>query len=198
MTNLEITFLIFAYLCGTIPFGFIICKLIGKKDIRKHGSKSIGATNVARILGKKWAGITVALDGLKGLIPILLAKTYFYDSGDLFFGLVGLLAILGHIFPVWLKLKGGKGISTTIFVLFAIDWKLGLCLCLVWVLFFLLTKVSAIGSLMGILSATLLSSFISSFETMSICTIICIIVVIRHKENIKRLLQKKELGFKKK
>jgi acyl phosphate:glycerol-3-phosphate acyltransferase len=144
----EFAFLMFAYLCGSIPFGLIITKLVGKTDVRKHGSGSIGATNVARVLGKTWAALTVLLDGLKGFIPVLLANSFFKrELGDLFIALTGIMAILGHIFPLWLKFKGGKGIATTIFVLLAVNWGLGLFLCLIWFNVFLLTRISAVASL---------------------------------------------------
>jgi acyl phosphate:glycerol-3-phosphate acyltransferase len=192
----EFAFLMFAYLCGSIPFGLIITKLVGKTDVRKHGSGSIGATNVARVLGKTWAALTVLLDGLKGFIPVLLANSFFKrELGDLFIALTGIMAILGHIFPLWLKFKGGKGIATTIFVLLAVNWGLGLFLCLIWFNVFLLTRISAVASLTAMFLTTLLALFYSSFEIAGMCLFLCIIIFIKHKENIKRILRKEELKF---
>jgi len=194
----EIVFLIFAYLCGSIPFGLIITRAIGRTDIRKHGSGNIGATNVARILGRKWAITTFFLDGFKGLIPVVLANIFFKrEFGDLFIVLTATLAVLGHIFPVWLKFKGGKGVSTTIFVLLAVNWALGLFFCLIWFNIFMLTRISALSALISIIATTLLASFFASFEILMMCLFLCVIIIIRHKDNIKRILNKKELKFKK-
>ena len=195
----EFAFLTFAYLCGSIPFGLIVTKIVGKTDIRKHGSGNIGATNVARVLGKKWAGITFILDGLKGLFPVILGNIFFkMQFGDSFIAFTAILAVLGHMFPLWLKFRGGKGVSTTIFVLFAVDWILALFLCLIWFNVFLLKRVSALSALISILATTILASFYSSFEIMLMCAFLCVMIFIRHKENIKRMLNKKELKFKKK
>lgn len=195
----HILFLIFAYLCGSIPFGLIITRKIGRTDIRKHGSGNIGATNVARILGKKWAVVTFLLDGFKGFFPVLLANIFFRSQlGDLFVVLTAILAVLGHIFPVWLYFKGGKGFSTTIFVLFAVDWRLALFLCLMWFNTFLLTRVSALSTLISIIATTLLAAIYSSFEIVLMCLFLCALIIARHKSNIKRMLGNKELGFNKK
>jgi len=192
----EIFFLIFAYLCGSIPFGLIITKIIGKTDIRKHGSGNIGATNVARILGKKWALITLILDGMKGFIPVMLANIFFKRYfGDLFIVLTAILSVFGHVFPVWLKFNGGKGFATTTFVMVAVDWRLGLFLSLMWFNTFMLTRISALSTLVAILTTTLLATFYSSFEIMIMCTFLSVIIIIRHISNIKRMLGKKELGF---
>jgi len=195
----NILFLLFAYLCGSIPFGLIITKNVGKTDIRLHGSGNIGATNVARVLGKKWAIITFLLDGLKGFIPTLLANIYFKeDLGNTFVALTAIFAVLGHIYPIWLKFKGGKGVSTTIFVLYAVDWRLALFMCLIWFNIFILTRTSALSALTAIIATTLLSAIYSSFEIMMMCTFLCILIIIRHKENIKRMMGKKELRFRRK
>lgn len=193
----EIFYLVIAYLCGSTPFGLLIAKKIKNVDIRKHGSGNIGATNVARVLGLNWAVVTFLLDGLKGFLPVILAKSLFQmEFGDPIVVLTGICAILGHIFPVWLRFKGGKGVSTTIFVLTAVDWRLGLFFCIVWLNIFLFTKISALSALGATLATTLLSSFYSTFAIMLMCVFLCVIITIRHKSNIQRILNKKELNFK--
>jgi glycerol-3-phosphate acyltransferase PlsY len=199
MTFGRFVFLVFAYLCGSIPFGLLIGRYFGRVDIRKHGSGNIGATNVARIMGKKWAFLTFILDGLKGFLPVILAKAIFGRfEGESVVVLSAVMAVLGHIFPVWLKLKGGKGVSTTIFVLFAVDWRLALFLCLMWGNTFLITRISALSALVAIMATTLLSLLFLSFEITAMCLFLCFIIVIRHIDNIKRILNKNELGFGKK
>jgi len=119
-------------------------------------------------------------------------------SGDLIPVLVGITCVLGHIFPIYLKFKGGKGVATTIAVLLALNWILGVCLVLTWYLAFKISKISAIGSLFSILVTTLVATFIASFEVMMMCAVLSFIIVVKHKENIKRILSGKENAFKKK
>ena len=110
--NLKLfLFEIFAYLCGSIPFGLIISKVFNKIDIREHGSHNIGSTNVARTLGKKWGAVVLLLDGFKAVLPLVLSKCIFNNS-QFVLALTACFAILGHIFPIWLKFKGGKGASS--------------------------------------------------------------------------------------
>ena len=122
MTTEIITVFIASYLSGSIPFGLILTKIFLNKDLRKIGSKNIGATNVLRTGNKIVAGLTLFLDISKGIIPILITKEYFTDL----IYLSSLAALLGHIFPVWLKFKGGKGVATYLGILFCINFLLGL------------------------------------------------------------------------
>ena len=121
-------FLVFlpSYLLGSIPFGLILTKIFLKKDLRKIGLKNIGATNVLRTGNKFIASLTLLLDIFKGIVPILITKFYFQDL----IYLSGLAAFLGHIFPVWLKFKGGKGVATYLGIIFALSFKLGFLFCL--------------------------------------------------------------------
>jgi glycerol-3-phosphate acyltransferase PlsY len=187
-----------AYLSGSIPFGLLIPKIFKKIDIRKFGSGNIGSTNVTRVMGKKWGAVVLLLDGLKGVIPILIAQRLFPFGGDLIPVLVGITAVLGHIFPIFLKFKGGKGVATTIAVLFTLDWVLGLCLIAVWYPVFKISKIVAVASLVAILTTTLIATFIASFEVMMMCAILTLIIIIKHKGNIQRILAGKENVFKKK
>jgi len=194
----EYTLLLCSYLLGSIPFGFIITKLVGKTDIRKHGSGNIGATNVGMLLGKKCGKIVFLLDGLKGIIPVLIAKIYFKEFGDLIIALAAILAVVGHILPVWLKFKGGKGVSTTILILLIIDWKLLICFLIVWLFLFYATGLVSLGAILGPIITTIFSYFTFSTEITLMCLVLSILITIRHKSNIYNILQKngKERNFR--
>jgi glycerol-3-phosphate acyltransferase PlsY len=193
-------FLIFTYFFASIPFGLLIGKIFYKKDIRLEGSKNIGATNVFRTCGKIAGILTFLLDGLKGAIPVLIAKSLFQN--DLYF-IVGIIAILGHIFPIYLNFKGGKGVATTILILFAIDVKFGLIGVSIWASFLLLFGFVSLASI-GMSVLLIPFSFcmndgklipLLNFE-ISILTLFTIlfasIIVLTHRQNIERLLQKNE------
>ena len=125
-----------SYLSGSVPFGLILTKIFLKKDLRKIGSKNIGATNVLRAGSKTIAVFTLILDISKGIIPILITKEYF---ADLIY-LSSLAAFLGHIFPVWLKFKGGKGVATYLGIVFVLSLELSIIFCIAWVLVSVITK----------------------------------------------------------
>ena len=131
-----------SYLTGSIPSGLILTKLFLNKDIREVGSKNIGATNVLRTGNKFIASLTLFLDIFKGVAPILITNYYFPNL----IYLSGLMAFLGHIFPVWLKFKGGKGIATYLGIVFALSLNLGFFFCLSWILIVLITKYSSFSS----------------------------------------------------
>ena len=154
-------YLILTYLISSIPFGVVVNKLFSNEDIRKKGSGNIGATNVARVMGKKFAILVLILDGLKGYIPVIFATSIFKDSSNLslLVIIIGLTAICGHIFPIYLKFKGGKGVATTIAILFAIDIKIGVIFILSWLLIFLLKRISSLSAL----GATFLMPFMAIY-----------------------------------
>lgn len=191
----SIIIFVIAYLLGSIPFGLLVGKFFKKTDIRQFGSGSIGATNVVRVIDRKCGAIVLFLDALKGILAVLIARFYFGLYGDLIPVTAGAIAVLGHMFPVWLKFKGGKGVATTIGVLFALDWRLAVVLLLVWGIIFKLSKISALAGLLSIMVATLLSTFISSFEVMTMCTVLCVLIVAKHKDNIARMIKGKENKF---
>ena len=144
--------LIISYLIGAIPCGLIIARLAGLGDLRKIGSGNIGATNALRTGNKRVAILTLILDVTKGIVPILLAKTY---GSNIY--LAGVLAVIGHIFPVWLKFKGGKGIATSFGVLAALNWKICIAALLVWLAIFKLYKYSSLSSIAAMLAASCMS-----------------------------------------
>ena len=183
-------FLIFflSYISGSIPFGLILAKIILNKDLRKIGSKNIGATNVLRTGNKFIAALTLILDISKGIAPILITNYYFPNL----IYLSGLMAFLGHIFPVWLKFKGGKGIATYLGIIFALSLKLGLFFCVSWILITFITKYSSLSSIVSTLIIFLISLFQNNFELNSFLFITFVIILYTHRQNIVRLKNKTE------
>ena len=183
-------FLVFllSYISGSIPFGLIVTKLFLNQDIRKVGSKNIGTTNVLRTGNKFIAGLTLFLDIFKGVAPILITSYYFPNL----IYLSGLMAFLGHIFPVWLKFKGGKGIATYLGIIFALSLKLGLIFCLSWVLIAFITKYSSLSSIVSSLVILLVSFLKSNLELNFFLFTTFVIILYTHRQNIVRLKNKTE------
>ncbi len=198
-----------AYLIGSIPFAFIIAKKQGIDDIRKHGSGNVGATNVLRTAGTKAGLIVFILDFLKGVIatylPLWLAVTPPHPLDTLAFRiLTGLIAVMGHIFPIWLKFKGGKGVATTLGVLIATLPLAGLSTIIIALLIILTTRYVSLGSILStwalpffviMIYGTSVSPFVRFF-----ITFIPLIIMITHRSNIKRLLKgtENQISFGKK
>ena len=183
-------FLVFllSYISGSIPFGLILSKFFLNKDIRKIGSKNIGATNVLRAGNKYIAALTLLLDIFKGVVPIVITNYYFPNL----IYLSGLMAFLGHIFPVWLKFKGGKGIATYLGIIFALSLKLGLFFCVSWILIAFITKYSSLSSIVSALIIFLISFLENNFELNSFLFITFVITLYTHRQNIVRLKNKNE------
>ena len=186
-TEVLIVFLS-SYVLGSIPFGLILTKIFINKDIRKIGSKNIGATNVLRTGSKSIAILTLLLDILKGCAAVLITEVYF---PNLIF-LSGLAAFLGHIFPVWLKFNGGKGVATYLGILLILSLKLGLIFCLSWVLIAFITKYSSLSSIISSLIIFIISFSEINFELNSYLFITFVIVLYTHRQNIIRLKNKTE------
>jgi glycerol-3-phosphate acyltransferase PlsY len=173
------------YISGSVPYGLVLGQLFGLGDIRKSGSGNIGATNVLRVGGKKLAIATLLLDALKGAIPVLVAKQFGMDYAML----AGLGAIVGHLFPVWLMFKGGKGVATSLGVTLALSWQLGLVLCLIWLLVALAGKYSSLAALVAVLCAPLAALLITgSLQIEMVMAVMAVMVTAKHHANIKRLL----------
>ena len=179
---------LFSYISGSIPSGLIVTKLFLNQDIRKVGSKNIGATNVLRTGNKFIAGLTLFLDIFKGVAPILITNYYFPNL----IYLSGLMAFLGHIFPVWLKFKGGKGVATYLGIIFALSLKLGLIFCLSWVLIAFITKYSSLSSIVSSLVILLISFLKSNLELNFFLFTTFVIILYTHRQNIVRLKNKTE------
>jgi glycerol-3-phosphate acyltransferase PlsY len=192
----NIASLILTYLFSAIPFGLLIGKIFYGKDIRKTGSENIGATNVMRTCGKIAGISTFLLDGLKGAIPILLYKQFFTNTSTSFEYLIGFIAILGHIFPIYLKFKGGKGVATTILVLFALNLKLGFLAAGIFGVFLILFGYVSLASIMMSLLLLPFSAFEFAFNenhNMLIFNLgFAFLLCLRHTDNIKRLLNGEE------
>ena len=139
---------IVCYLMGSIPFGFILTKLFLKKDIRKIGSGNIGATNALRTGNKIIGYSTLILDILKAVVPVIYVKIFYQDL----LYIASLCAFLGHVFPIWLKFKGGKGVATYVGILFTINFYLGIVFTISWCVTFFVSKFSSLSSLVGALS----------------------------------------------
>lgn len=185
----EIIAVLVGYFCGSIPFGLILAKAAGLGDVRTVGSGNIGATNVLRLGNKKIAALTLLLDALKGAVPVLIMNHF----GDAQAGiLAGLAAMLGHIFPVWLGFKGGKGVATNVGVLFGLYWPLGLNFIGVWLVLAFLFRFSSLAALI----ASLLSPFwvyvFGRTELLWPTGLIALVIWFMHRANIGRLMKNKE------
>jgi glycerol-3-phosphate acyltransferase PlsY len=191
---MHVVCLILAYLLGGIPFGFIVCKVFKKIDIREHGSKNIGATNVGRVVGKGYAALVFTLDGCKNFFPVLITKRIY---GVEFSMAVLFAVVIGHIFSFWLKGKGGKGISSTMLGLLALDYRLGFVMAVAWLATFIITKISAVSALFSMILTTTVSYFLMGYYYFLVLCVMSVVIFFAHRENIKRLLNGKELGFKK-
>ena len=187
-----------AYLIGSIPTGFLMTKIFVGADIRSAGSKNIGATNVYRVAGKLPGLITLIIDIVKGVIVVTLVADFFYtylpDVDYIFYKtLLGLIAILGHIYSVFLKFKGGKGVATTIGVTASIAPLVLLVSLAVWLIVFIPTNYVSLGSLaFGMALPISALVFDQPFYVVIFCVILCMINTYKHKDNIKRLLNREE------
>ena len=179
---------IISYLMGSIPFGFILTKFFLKKDIREIGSGNIGATNALRT-GNKFIGYsTLLLDVIKAILPVLYVKI---NNPELIY-IASLCAFLGHVFPVWLKFKGGKGVATYVGILFSINILFGLIFCISWVIIFLISKYSSLSSLIGSLTMPVYIFFNNQMSNTFFFGIMFVLIFYTHRENIKRLINKEE------
>lgn len=186
------------YLSGSVPFGLILTRLSGMGDIRAIGSGNIGATNVLRTGNKKIAALTLLLDALKGLVPVLVARQVHVDLAVL----AALAALLGHIFPVWLRFKGGKGVATGIGVMLGLMWQLGVCVICLWLLIALISRISSLSALTAFALAPLFAFLLAGNYQLGVATLcIAAIVWTTHRQNIRRLWRGEEsrisLGTKK-
>ena len=179
--------IVISYLFGSIPFGVLLTKLFLKKDIRNIGSGNIGATNVLRSGNKLVGYSTLLLDILKAILPVIYVKFNYPD----FIYISSLSVFLGHVFPIWLKFNGGKGVATYVGILFSINLIYGLVFCFTWIIFFLFSKYSSLSSLFGSLSIPIYL-FIINGDQIVFFIIMLVLIIYTHRENIKRLKNKEE------
>ncbi|HVJ50847.1 MAG TPA: glycerol-3-phosphate 1-O-acyltransferase PlsY [Aliidongia sp.] len=174
-----------AYLLGSIPFGLLLTRFAGAGDLRKIGSGNIGATNVLRTGRRDIALATLLLDGGKGAVAVLIAYRFGTEAAFT----AAFCAVLGHLFPVWLGFKGGKGVATTLGVLLALDPPVGAAACLIWLVVAYATRYSSLAALVAIGTSPLAAFFARGLEEALLAALLAILVVIRHHENIGRLAQ---------
>jgi glycerol-3-phosphate acyltransferase PlsY len=179
------------YLCGSVPFGVLLTRMKGL-DVRAQGSGNIGATNVARVAGKKLGVVVLVLDASKGAIPVLVAR-WLAPQTPMLHAEVGLAAFLGHVFPLWLKLRGGKGVATALGVLVVLlPWS-ALAGALTYGLLFALFRVSSVGSLFGGLAAVATAFAVRApIDYAFFCALIFVLILFTHRANIRRLIHRAE------
>ena len=194
----------YSYLSGSIPFGLILTKILIKKDIRKIGSGNIGATNVLRTGNKFIAAITLIMDIAKGFVPVLISQLYFPDLIQI----SALLAFLGHLFPIWLNFKGGKGVATYLGILLSFSYGLGILFIFTWITVSLIFKYSSLSSMFASLTVFVITFFRESFlnnlepnlnngaNIQFLFFIFLILIIFTHKKNIINLKNKKEKKIK--
>jgi len=180
--------IIASYLMGSIPFGFILTKFLLKKDIRKIGSGNIGATNALRTGNKLIGYTTLILDIAKAIMPVIYVKINFPEL----IYIASLCAFLGHVFPIWLKFKGGKGVATYVGILFSINILLGIIFVACWSIVFLIFKYSSLSSIISALSIPVYLLITAETNSVIFFTIMFILIFFTHRENIKRLKNKEE------
>lgn len=173
-----------SYLLGSIPFGIVITRALGLGDLRSIGSGNIGATNVLRTGNKGAAAATLILDAAKGGIAVLIAR---YTVGEDAAQLAALASFLGHLFPVWLGFKGGKGVATFLGTLLALAWPVGLACCATWALTAAVSRISSLSALVASASAALWVVVFGESRMVALCLILAALIFYRHAANIARL-----------
>ena len=177
-----------SYLMGSIPFGLILTKIFLNKDIREIGSGNIGATNVLRAGNKIVGYLTLILDVLKAIIPIIYIKL---NYPDLIY-VSSLSVFLGHVFSIWLKFKGGKGVATYVGILFCINYFLGVIFVISWLIIFIISKFSSLGSILASLIIPIYIFLNSDYNNEYFFIIMFVLILFTHRENVKRLINKEE------
>ena len=177
-----------SYLMGSIPFGLILTKIFLKKDIREVGSGNIGATNVLRTGNKTIGYLTLLLDVLKAIIPVIYIKFQFPELVYV----SSLSVFIGHVFPVWLKFIGGKGVATYVGILFSINYIFGALFVFSWLIIFFISKYSSLGSILSTLLIPIFIFLNSNYENEYFFIIMFVLILYTHRENVKRLINKEE------
>ena len=181
------------YLIGSIPFGLIITKILTGKNITKEGSGNIGATNVFRTVSKKTGAIVLLLDSIKPIIALIIIKNYDFVFYQEYKVVISFFSIIGHIYPVWLKFKGGKGVATLFGGFLFLEPYSAILSIMTWILTVKVTKLSSLGALISIFILTIANFiFIDGGFNKTIILLLMIIIYFKHKENIKRLINRNE------
>jgi glycerol-3-phosphate acyltransferase PlsY len=182
--SLLILTAILAYLLGSIPFGIVITRALGLGDLRQIGSGNIGATNVLRTGNKGAAFATLVLDAAKGAIAVLIARALLGEDAA---QLAAIAAFLGHLFPVWLGFRGGKGVATFLGTVIALDWQVGLAVCGTWLIMAVLTRTSSVAALTAAASTSGWLVYFGQGRMLLMVVFLTILVYFRHAENLKRI-----------
>jgi glycerol-3-phosphate acyltransferase PlsY len=177
-----------AYLLGSVPFGLVLTRLAGLGDLRQIGSGNIGATNVLRTGNKTLAALTLVLDGGKGAAAVLIACMWGPDLAVIAAG----AAVLGHLFPVWLKFRGGKGMATGLGVWLALAWPVGVAACATWLAVAALTRYSSLASVIAIAAAPVYALYLADAQRAQLGLLLAILIILRHHTNIRRLVTGRE------
>ncbi len=183
-SGLLILTAVLAYLLGSIPFGIVITRAMGLGDLRQIGSGNIGATNVLRTGNKRAALATLVLDAGKGGVAVLIARGLLAEDAA---QLAGLCAFLGHLFPVWLRFKGGKGVATFLGIVIALAWPVGLAACATWALGALITRTSSVAALVAAATSSFWLFWFGEGRMLILVFILTVLVYLRHSENLKRI-----------
>jgi glycerol-3-phosphate acyltransferase PlsY len=173
-----------AYVLGSIPFGLVITRVFGLGDLRSIGSGNIGATNVLRTGSKPAALATLLLDSGKGAIAVILARIFVGEDAA---QLAGLMAFLGHLFPVWLGFKGGKGVATYLGTLLALSFPIGIAACLTWALIAAIFRISSLSALVAALAVPIWLLVLDHADILAACIAMGVLIWLRHSSNIKRI-----------
>ncbi|MEQ9116490.1 MAG: glycerol-3-phosphate 1-O-acyltransferase PlsY [Rickettsiales bacterium] len=191
LSNVSFILILTSYMLGSVPFGLLLTKAMGFGDVRKYGSGNIGATNVLRRTGKLGGLITLLLDGGKGALAVFLAS---YICPDYFLMIVcGFAAFIGHIFPIWLKLKGGKGVATGFGVMLILNSLVGFIALGIWALAYVALRVSALAALTSYSIIPFVTYFFTQDPRLTIfISLMSVLVVLKHKSNIQKLMSAKK------
>ena len=183
-----ITLLLFAYFMGSVPFGLIFAKMMGVHDLRQKGSGNIGATNAMRVGGKKLGILTLIADLLKGFIAACVAFTFFKSAIIIYSA--SFVVVLGHIFPVWLRFKGGKGVATALGVILALNYYIFLVAILSWLLAYKFGRVSAVSAIFAIMCASFTAILTANIYFAILMCALSVLIIARHRQNLKQIIHK--------
>ncbi len=183
-TTLLTLWAVLGYGIGSVAFGMIVARVMNLGNLRDIGSGNIGATNVLRTGSKKAAALTLLLDGGKGAVAVLLAR---WMTGEDAAQVAGLMAFIGHCFPIWLGFRGGKGVATFLGILLALIWPVGVACCLTWLVFAVISRISSMAAIAAAASSTIWMLFLGDGTTFLLGVILTVLVFLRHAANIQRL-----------
>ncbi len=188
-----IVVIIFSYLIGSIPTGYLIVKAKTGKDIREIGSGSTGATNVKRVLGKKWFITVMVLDAIKGALPVFIAKTFIPDDLGIYAVVAAICVIIGHSKPIFLQFKGGKSVASGVGTIIALNWMVGILIAIIWAIITYITRYVSVGSIIVVAISPILMYYFKNpvFYTIY-CAIAAVYIIYLHRQNIQRLIKGEE------